>query len=72
MRAGTEATPQIAAFGTAAEIGSAKMAQATKTMAELRAHAIDRLTAEWTVLSSSAAARRTSSAFLCPATGARY
>ena len=35
-----------AAFGTAAEIGSAKMAQATKTMAELRAHAIDRLTAE--------------------------
>ena len=37
MRAGTEATPQIAAFGTAAEIGSAKMAQATKTMAELRA-----------------------------------
>ena len=46
MRAGTEATPQIAAFGTAAEIGSAKMAQATKTMAELRAHAIDRLTAE--------------------------
>ena len=46
MRAGTEATPQIAAFGTAAEIGSAKMAQATKTMAEVRAHAIDRLTAE--------------------------
>ena len=46
MRAGTEATPQIAAFGTATEIGSAKMAQATKTMAELRAHAIDRLTAE--------------------------
>ena len=46
MRAGTEATPQIAAFGTAAEIGSAKMAQATKTLAELRAHAIDRLPAE--------------------------
>ena len=46
MRAGTEATPQIAAFGTAAEIGSMKMAEATKTMAELRAHAIDRLTAE--------------------------
>ena len=46
LRSGTEATPQIAAFGTAAEIGSAKMAQATKTMAELRAHAIDRLTAE--------------------------
>ena len=35
MRAGTEATPQIAAFGTAAEIGSAKMAQATKTTAEV-------------------------------------
>ena len=46
MRAGTEPTPQIVAFGTAAEIGSAKMAEATKTMTELRAHAIDRLTAE--------------------------
>ena len=46
MRAGTEATPQIAAFGVAAEIASAKMAEATKTMAELRTHAIDRLTAE--------------------------
>ena len=46
IRAGTEATPQIAAFGVAAEIGSAKMAEATKTMAELRTHAIDRLTAE--------------------------
>ena len=46
MRAGTEPTPQIVAFGTAAEIGSMKMAEATKTMAELRAHAIDRLTAE--------------------------
>ena len=46
IRAGTEATPQIAAFGVAAEIGSAKMAEAVKTMAELRTHAIDRLTAE--------------------------
>ena len=46
IRAGTEATPQIAAFGVAAEIGSAKMAEATKTMAALRTHAIDRLTAE--------------------------
>ena len=46
MRAGTEPTPQIVAFGTAAEIGSAKMAETTKTMTELRAHAIDRLTAE--------------------------
>ncbi len=41
IRAGTEATPQIAA-----EIGSANMAEATKTMAGLRAPAIDRLTAE--------------------------
>ena len=40
MRAGTEPTPQIVAFGTM------KMAEATKTMAELRTHAIDRLTAE--------------------------
>ena len=46
IRAGTEATPQIAAFGVAAEIGSAKMAEAVKNMAELRTHAIDRLTAE--------------------------
>ena len=46
LRAGTEAAPQIAAFGTGAELGSAKMAKATKTMAGLRAHAIDRLTAE--------------------------
>ena len=46
IRAGTEPTPQIAAFGVAAEIGSAKMAEATKTMAELRTHAISRLTAE--------------------------
>ena len=46
IRAGTEPTPQIAAFGVAAEIASAKMAEATKTMAELRTHAIDRLTAE--------------------------
>ena len=46
IRAGTEATPQIAAFGVATEIGSAKMAEAVKTMAALRTHAIDRLTAE--------------------------
>ena len=46
LRSGTEPMPQIAAFGVAAEIASAKMAEATKTMAELRTHAIDRLTAE--------------------------
>ena len=46
MRAGTEPTPQIVAFGTAAEIGSMKMAEATKTMAELPAQATARLPAE--------------------------
>lgn len=46
IRAGTEATPQIAAFGAAAAIGKAKMADATAEMARLRAHAVDRLTAE--------------------------
>lgn len=46
VRAGTEATPQIAAFGVAAAIGKAKMADATVEMARLRAHAVDRLTAE--------------------------
>ena len=46
IRAGTEATPQIAAFGAAAAIGKTKMADATAEMARLRAHAVDRLTAE--------------------------
>lgn len=46
IRAGTEATPQIAAFGAAAAIGEAKMADATAEMARLRAHAVNRLTAE--------------------------
>ena len=46
VRAGTEATPQIAALGAAAAIGKAKMADATAEMARLRAHAVDRLTAE--------------------------
>ena len=36
MRAGTEATPQIAAFGTAAELGKKQMAQARSHMASLR------------------------------------
>lgn len=46
LRAGTEATPQIAAFGAAAELGRAHMAQAAAEMARLRAHAVRRLTAE--------------------------
>ncbi len=46
IRAGTEATPQIAAFGVAAELGFQKMPEATKRMAELRRHAIGRLTSE--------------------------
>lgn len=36
MRAGTEATPQIAAFGAAAELGKKQMAQAQERMASLR------------------------------------
>lgn len=46
MRAGTEATPQIAAFGAAAAAGKERMPGATAEMARLRAHAIERLTAE--------------------------
>lgn len=46
MRAGTEATPQIAAFGAAAATGKEKMSSATAEMARLRAHAVERLTAE--------------------------
>lgn len=36
MRAGTEATPQIAAFGAAAELGKQQMGQALEHMASLR------------------------------------
>lgn len=46
MRAGTEATPQIAAFGAAAAAGKEQMPDAAAEMARLRAHAIERLTAE--------------------------
>lgn len=46
IRAGTEATPQIAAFGAAAELGYHQMKEATARMAKLREHAIERLTSE--------------------------
>ena len=46
IRAGTEATPQIAAFGAAAAIGKGKMAEATAERARRGAHAAGRLTAE--------------------------
>ena len=46
LRAGTENTPQIAAFGAACEVGKAQMAGAAARMAELRAHIVQRLTEE--------------------------
>ena len=46
MRAGTEAMPQIAAFGTACEIAKKEMPSAHRRMAELRQRAIDRVCAE--------------------------
>lgn len=46
MRAGTEAMPQIAAFGTACEIAKKEMPSAHRRMAELRQRAIDRICAE--------------------------
>ena len=46
MRAGTEAMPQIAAFGTACEIAKKEMPSAHRRMAELRQRAIDRVSAE--------------------------
>lgn len=46
IRAGTEATPQIAAFGKAAALGYQQMAEATERMKTLRNHAIERLTSE--------------------------
>lgn len=46
LRAGTENTPQIAAFGAACAAGKAAMAVATARMTALRAHAVDRLTVE--------------------------
>ena len=43
MRAGTEAMPQIAAFGEASEIAKKEMREAAKRMAQLRQRAIDRI-----------------------------
>ena len=46
IRAGTENTPEIAAFGAACEIGKKAMAEAAERMAALRAYAAERLTSE--------------------------
>lgn len=46
MRAGTEAMPQIAAFGAACEIAKAGMRQNSERMAALRQLAIDRICAQ--------------------------
>ena len=46
MRAGTEAMPQIAAFGIACEIAKREMREAVKRMAALRQRAIDRICSE--------------------------
>ena len=46
IRAGTENTPEIAAFGVACEVGKKAMAEATERMAALKAHATERLSAE--------------------------
>jgi len=45
-RAGTESLPLIAAFGTAAELASRSFPEYSARLAALRAHAIERLTAE--------------------------
>ena len=45
-RAGTEALPQIAAFGTACELGKAAMAESTARMSAFRAQIVERLSAE--------------------------
>ena len=46
LRAGTEAMPQIAAFGKACEIAKASMNDATERMAQLRQYAAGRIVAE--------------------------
>ena len=46
MRAGTEAMPQIAAFGAACEIAKAGMRQNSEKMSALRQAAIDRICSE--------------------------
>ncbi|MEL7603824.1 MAG: cysteine desulfurase family protein, partial [Bacillota bacterium] len=45
-RAGTEALPLLAAFGAAAELGAAQLAEASARMAALKAQAAARLSAE--------------------------
>ena len=71
MRAGTEAMPQIAAFGIACEIAKREMREAVKRMAALRQRAIDRICSECPSPLSSAAAHRIFSAFPSPAGAAR-
>ena len=46
LRAGTEAMPQIAAFGKACEIAKSSMTDATERMAQLRQHAAEHIVAE--------------------------
>ena len=46
LRAGTEAMPQIAAFGKACELAKASMNDATERMARLRQYAAERIVAE--------------------------
>lgn len=46
LRAGTEAMPQIAAFGKACELAKASMNDATERMAQLRQYAAGRIIAE--------------------------
>ena len=46
LRAGTEAMPQIAAFGKAGELAKASMNDATERMAQLRQYAAGRIVAE--------------------------
>ena len=46
VRAGTENTPDIAAFGAACEVGQKAMAEAVERMTALRSHAAERLTSE--------------------------
>lgn len=46
LRAGTEAMPQIAAFGKACELAKASMTEATERMAQLRQEAAERIVAE--------------------------
>ena len=46
LRAGTEAMPQIAAFGKACELAKVSMADATERMARLRQYTAERIVAE--------------------------